>query len=345
MHSNGDIYAAPPATLEFKDDVGAVGQIYNSRSTNDPTGGSKIQPIFDKADLSGAGSLTLPIGAGDNSASNVVQILDPPPPGEDPSSPLAQARLYNNAMLIVSNSASGNVIVKTGPWNNFSNVAPDVTNTATGTTSYSFVTNVTFYDYRENKQVRATQVDVSKLRAWLNNNSAGGGSALNAIAQLELNHGLNSVYVMNQQTNGGLAAVRVANGAQLPDGGLTVGTPLPLYVDGNYNLNNGDTTAGQTATSQTQPAALIGDAITILSTTWSDSFNSSKTRSSMPGAGNTTVNAAILTGIVESTKDASGNPHYSGGVENLPRLLENWSGQNTHLQRLNGGYVSQPLRN
>jgi hypothetical protein len=38
-----------------------------------------------------------------------------------------------------------------------------------------------------------------------------------------------------------------------------------------------------------------------------------------------TVNAAILTGIVYST-DASSN-HFSGGVMNLPRLLEDWGNQ------------------
>jgi hypothetical protein len=67
------------------------------------------------------------------------------------------------------------------------------------------------------------------------------------------------------------------------------------------------------------------DALTILSTNWSDA------KSTLPVANrstsDTTVNAAILSGIVPST--GSAQSQYSGGVHNLPRLLENWS--NSHL--------------
>lgn len=43
-------------------------------------------------------------------------------------------------------------------------------------------------------------------------------------------------------------------------------------------------------------------------------------------AASTTINAACLEGIVQSTNDARGNPHYSGGLENFLRLEEDWSG-------------------
>jgi hypothetical protein len=36
-------------------------------------------------------------------------------------------------------------------------------------------------------------------------------------------------------------------------------------------------------------------------------------------ASSTTVNAAFLTGVVETTSE-----HYSGGMENFPRFLETW---------------------
>ena len=42
----------------------------------------------------------------------------------------------------------------------------------------------------------------------------------------------------------------------------------------------------------------------------------------MPAASNTTVNAAFISGNVPSA-----NGYYSGGVENFPRFLENWSGK------------------
>ena len=120
-----------------------------------------------------------------------------------------------------------------------------------------------------------------------------------------------------------LPAVRVANGATLPTNGLTVATPFPIYVLGNYNasgtsLNNG------TNVVNTVPAALLGDAITVLSTSWNDSYTASTALNSR-NAAITTVNAATMEGMVPSVT-VNGTKHYSGGVENFLRLLENWSG-------------------
>jgi hypothetical protein len=240
-------------------------------------------------------------------------------------SPTGKSRLHNHAMLIVSNSPSGNLTVTSGEWYNYFSIPPDVTNAVTGAKSYSFVANVSFYDYRERKQVQATQLDVGKLGTWIKNSGPAGGAGLETLAQV-FGKNLDSVYVLNRQAGAGLPAVRVVNGATLPDSGLTVATARPIYVQGHYNLNNGDTTPGQANTSLTKPAALMGDSITILSGNWSDSYNSGMGLSGR-NAVNTTVNAAFLTGIVESGRDSLGNPHYSGGVENLPRFLENWSGR------------------
>ena len=111
-----------------------------------------------------------------------------------------------------------------------------------------------------------------------------------------------------------------------PPQGLTVATPDPIYVLGNYNasgvsLNNG------TNVVNAAPAGFMGDSITILSTGWSDSYTSSTALSSRT-PGNTTVNAATLEGIVQSVT-VNGTKHYSGGVENFLRLLENWSSSTT----------------
>ena len=117
--------------------------------------------------------------------------------------------------------------------------------------------------------------------------------------------------------------MRVANGATLPSSGLTVVTPDPLYVLGNYNANGPSLNNGANV-ANTAPAALIGDAITVL-TSWSDSYslaNKTATNPNGRAATATTVNAATFEGIVPST----GN-NYSGGVENFLRLLQNWSGK------------------
>ncbi|MGB9601435.1 MAG: hypothetical protein ACPMAG_01440, partial [Limisphaerales bacterium] len=70
----------------------------------------------------------------------------------------------------------------------------------------------------------------------------------------------------------------------------------------------------------TMPASLIADAITILSGNWNDA--NSKSGISSRVATSTTVNAAFFAGIVETVPG-----HYSGGLENFPRFLENWSGK------------------
>src|SRR5213075_1505083 len=78
---------------------------------------------------------------------------------------------------------------------------------------------------------------------------------------------------------------------------------------------------GTTNTSGTMPASVCADAVTVLSTGWVDTNAAlSSTVLSSRIAANTTVNAAILTGIVPTTSASD-----SGGVENFPRFLEDWT--------------------
>jgi len=117
------------------------------------------------------------------------------------------------------------------------------------------------------------------------------------------------------------AGIVLTNGVTLPPLGLSVVTPEPVYIVGNYNVSTNGTAVnlGTFNTSQTYPAAVYSDAITILSGNWNPA-NSAAVIGSRTAA-NDTVNAAFLTGNVPS----DGN-YYSGGVENFPRFLENWSG-------------------
>jgi hypothetical protein len=102
---------------------------------------------------------------------------------------------------------------------------------------------------------------------------------------------------------------------------LTVATPNPLYVKGHYNSPSSPNYRGTANTSNTRPASLVADAITILSQNWNDANGNTSLGSGNRNAIDTTVNAAFLAGIVPSDGD-----YYSGGVENFPRFLENWSG-------------------
>jgi hypothetical protein len=105
-------------------------------------------------------------------------------------------------------------------------------------------------------------------------------------------------------------AVKIVNGSTLA-GPLTIATSNPLYLAGNYNSIN------------KQPAALMADAITILSGAWpNDDLPHSELPLNSRVASSTTVNSAFMLGNTETFTGA-----YNGGVENLPRFLENWSGQ------------------
>ena len=197
---------------------------------------------------------------------------------------------------------------------------------------YSFLTNVLFYDWREGwnngsgppKAVQAVQIDIQKYNIWLTNSAAtNNGISYNTQCKLSTHksHPIDSIYVYNSVplTSTTLPAVRVANGGMLPSQtapyGFTVATAMPLYVWGNYNsANNLGSSLGQNSTTYTWPAGLMADSITILSGGWNDGTTSKK-----PGASDTTVNAAIIAGIVRST-----NSMYSGGVENFLRTLESW---------------------
>jgi hypothetical protein len=91
-----------------------------------------------------------------------------------------------------------------------------------------------------------------------------------------------------------------------------------MYIYGNYNVPSGY--AGTTNTALCAPASLIADAVSILSGGWADGNSGGSLSGRI--AQNMTVNAAIITGIVPS-----GNGFYSGGLENVFRFLENWSGK------------------
>jgi hypothetical protein len=202
---------------------------------------------------------------------------------------------------------------------------------------YSFVTNVLFYDWREGwnggigvlsgpkgKAVQAVQIDIAKFNIWLTNSAAANnGISYNTqcLRTDHKSHPIDSIYVYNAVplTSTTLPAVRVANGAMLPSQtkpyGFTVATAMPLYVWGDYNASNSfGSSLGKNSTTYTWPAAFMADSITILSGIWNDGTGK------LPTPSITTVNAAMVEGIVRST-----NGLYSGGLENFLRLLENWS--------------------
>lgn len=152
-----------------------------------------------------------------------------------------------------------------------------------------------FYDAREGKNITVTNIDMAKL------NSSGYFPANGLLYATRSD-------ASSTQPNG----IRLKN-ASLVQNNLTVVSNDPVYVQGDYNKD---------LSGQKKSCAIIADSLNILSNNWSDS-----TPTSSRTATNTEVNAAFIAGIRTST---SGD--YNGGLENYPRLLENWSGRTLKIR-------------
>lgn len=342
VHANGSIFVGSSSPLTFNSVVSTAGAIYKTNWDGHTLGQFTGAVTYNGSPgyMTNVTPLYLHVGTNSFSSAAAREIINPPPPGEDPNSFIGQQRYYNRAgvVLLVSN-ATVTAYIKNSPTDFPITLA--VTNN--NTNSFSLLTNfpflsvtASFIDQRESsKTVRPTQIDVGIYKSWVVTNPF-------VAAKFPPGSGLfpNVLYVADFRTSGpntNLYSVRLINGFIIPTNGWTVATPNPLYVWGHYNIGPGGSTApGNTDTSRTFPASLASDALTVLSPNWQDA-NSAGALSSRVAA-NTTVNAAILTGIVYST-DSSSN-HFSGGVMNVPRLLEDWGNGGTATLTLNTSIVN-----
>jgi hypothetical protein len=311
VHTNGKLYVEPDNALTFQSAVTAVSEILFQRHPLDTRGKPAGSVVYQVSPETPVPALTLPIGT-TNSPEAIREIVQPPPTGESADSPLGRLRYYNLADMIitVTNAVGTNtgVTATSGKFNNFS---VNVSNN--DLPLFVAVTN-SFTDARESKVVKPVDINIGVFTEWSRTNiSVRTALGTNDVA---------SVYIWDRRSlpSTNLSAVRVHNGQKLPPRGLTVATARPLYVQGHYNQTN-NANLGTTNTTSARPASLVGDAITVLSTVWQDSKSTLAVGSRT--AAPTTVNAAFLTGAVETT---SGK--YSGGVENFPRFLETWGSGN-----------------
>ena len=301
VHSNQILYVEPDSSLTFQSSVEAVVSILDKQrdplDTRSAPAGS-VTYTHPELKSSPVAALTLPIGT-NNTPTAIREIIEPPPAGEDPASPLGKLRYYNNSdiLLVVSNTgiyASSRYLTTNLP-------STELSNFVSTASSFSEAREVT--SSGTPKTALPIDINIGNFKTWSQTNRnlrlVGGGNTIP-----------NSMYVADNRTltASQLGVVRVLNAAQLPTNGLTVATGRPLYVQGNFNTTN-------------LPASLVGDAITVLSGSWSDA-NSALAVGSR-NASSTTVNAAFLTGSVTTTSG-----HYSGGMESFPRFLETWGSAN-----------------
>jgi hypothetical protein len=177
-----------------------------------------------------------------------------------------------------------------GTWKAFDGTGADVTSALQ---SCGAVTVGDIYDARQANggvgNVPLIEIDVERLgscSAWPSN-------------------GL--LYAGHQEMGTGTEArgVLLKHGSELASK-LTVVSDGSVYIQGDYN------------TVAKKGAAVIGDAINLLSNAWNDSKTAAN---GLPTASRTTYNCAMLTGNSDSSVGS-----YNGGLENLPRFHENWSG-------------------
>jgi hypothetical protein len=209
-----------------------------------------------------------------------------------------------------------------------------------------FTQGKALYDAREGGAVKVTDVDIAYLVSNLNSltNWTGvlyladkGATVYNADGTVK-SAGTNATVTINGTTYNNVTkrAFRLINATTVPKAlGLTVVSENPIYIQGDLNTGGtppsdsgtytSPTVSGYTQTGQTTkpPVAVIADAITVLSTGWSDSASNSATGlAARVASANITINAALVSGIIPSN-----GVKYSGGAENFIRLLENWTGK------------------
>lgn len=344
FHANGPIYtgATLGASQNFSSTVTTASTITSPANagfaSSEWTGPVNFngQPPF----VTNVPAFISPLGT-----NNPHIMIEMPSATENPESNIGQWRYYNMAsvVLIVTNTpgatnptvfailqSSYNGANPGGDVTKFIFVLANVTPIYLNTNPilelpFLSLTN-TFCDQREaSTNMFVTQVDVGRYAIWLETNEIALEKFSDQAATI--------LYVADRRNIGTnkLAVIRLVNGSTLPyngDVGFTVATPNPLYIEGNYNTTvtgvpGNSLLLGSTTNGASVPAALAADAITILSTNWSDAA-SGMSFAARASPANTTINAALLTGNVPSTGTNSTN--FSGGIQNLPRFLENWNG-------------------
>jgi hypothetical protein len=360
VHANGPIYVGSSSALFFNSSVTTTSTLtspaddgngpWSTLSSADVTFKSPSQYVTNLPTLS-----VVPFAN-----TNLHFMIDIPPSSENSMSVTGQLRLYNDAqmLLTVSNPVVGvlNSTNLTVYLTMQTSVNGQVPGADPGKVTYMY-TNLSpnylasgisnrapnlpflsvsnwFYDQRELKTNLVTQIDVGQFATW---------AATNVYVQGKLPSMANVyptiLYVADLRTHDAkhMPVVRLLDGAVLPynnDYGFSVATLNPLYIWGNYNVQipgSSGVSSGSTNVVYTVPAALFSDALTILSSLWTDSQSLTKYNNSVPAndATTTTINAAIITGNMPSTGTTVAT--YSGGVHNLPRLLEDWSDQTLWL--------------
>ena len=178
-----------------------------------------------------------------------------------------------------------------------------------------------WYEGREQRYVDILDIDVNALYAWIGTNS-GRQTGVMFIT-------IDDTGAQDPKGDGTYPVIRLINASSL-SAPITFATNHPIYVQGHYNNN-----------AAWYPSALVGDAITFLSTVWDDAGHQAAAQI-RPIAADTDIYMAIMAGHSgtpcdhEVTGCGLTSP-YGGGLENFPRFLEDW---NPEILLFRGSLVS-----
>ncbi|MFC1452836.1 hypothetical protein ACFLSJ_05770 [Verrucomicrobiota bacterium] len=167
------------------------------------------------------------------------------------------------------------------------------------------VTQQYFWDQREGAQMAPVDIFIDQLIETY--------PALHD-GTYSIDHGDCIVYITRDDPDGPgtgvIPCVRLRNGREITPGqGLSIVSDLPLYVEGNYNVVG------------TRPSLVAGDAVTFLSSAWQDARSADASCNTRVAA-STDYNTVVMTGNSETSWGT-----YNGGLENVLRFLEQWSGE------------------
>jgi type II secretory pathway pseudopilin PulG len=187
-------------------------------------------------------------------------------------------------------------------------------------------------DNRDSGRINLVRVDMQKMREWV--------EETNKSLQFEDEWWNGGIYVeLPEEPDPGRDdyviparsdwAVQLHNAKTIPNRaavetdaakGLTLATNGALYVQGSYNAPEGRQIDPDFALDQGAevPAALVADAIMLLSDAWDNRNSGREDKDDHRKAVDSVYSTALVMGNVIPERG------YSGGLENFPRFLESW---------------------
>jgi len=309
IHSNQDIYLGTDSVLTVTStSLHSAGGIFNKRKDSDYQFSGNVAIQIDKpgsptyANMAGLDS-TSPTWVADSTSrwqGTVESAAHGVTKLSTPSVGTTQPDGYyaNQANVVITN----NSVVKNGV------TLVEGQDYPVGTITSSLTS---FYNNRDGEYIKMTTVDLSKLSG-----KTGTCNEMTCPNNLP-SDGL--LYVTRNDAGSSEPGIKLVNGGEIVNtNGLTVVSNQPVYIQGDYNTVN------------EKPTAVIADAVNLLSNNWNDA-NSTQSVTSRP-ANATTFNSAFVAGIDTTTPGG-----YNGGLENYPRLHENWTSQQLTIK---GSFVS-----